>query len=169
MESKTTNKTRHYKEMGLNLQKIATRLMANDNLIKLLYYTDKDPLSHEALTQEQKQTLIYEKLLMITPRLNPLETSKSTVSILFTDTSTLRPNDEFMSVILTVAIFVPVTQWIIKDSNLRPYAIMSEITSSLDGKVVNGLGRISGGDFEYNFTSNEITAFLQTFMITSYD
>ena len=31
-------------EIGVNLQKIVARLMANDNLVKLLYYTDKDPL-----------------------------------------------------------------------------------------------------------------------------
>jgi hypothetical protein len=32
-------------EMGENLQKIVKRLLANQNLLKLLYYTNKDPLS----------------------------------------------------------------------------------------------------------------------------
>jgi len=36
---------RHCRELGENLQKIVTRLMANDRLVNLLYYTDKDPLN----------------------------------------------------------------------------------------------------------------------------
>ena len=44
---------RNYSEMGENLYKIISRLMANDNLVKLLYYTDHDPFSHPALTEEE--------------------------------------------------------------------------------------------------------------------
>jgi hypothetical protein len=36
---------RNCREIGENLQKIVNRLMANDRLVNLLYYTDKDPLS----------------------------------------------------------------------------------------------------------------------------
>jgi hypothetical protein len=45
---------RNCREIGENLQLIIKRLIANDNLVKLLYYTDADPLSHENLTAEQK-------------------------------------------------------------------------------------------------------------------
>ena len=34
----------------------------------------------------------------------------------------------------------------IKDSNLRPFAIMGEIEESLNNKTINGLGKITGGD-----------------------
>ena len=34
---------RNLDELGVNLQKIVTRLQSNQNLLKLLYYTDKDP------------------------------------------------------------------------------------------------------------------------------
>ena len=46
---------RNCKEIGENLQKIVRRLMANNNLVNLLYYTDKDPLSQPYLTEEQKK------------------------------------------------------------------------------------------------------------------
>ena len=39
-------------EMGSNLQKIVKRLLANQNLLKLLYYTDTDPLSHKDLDED---------------------------------------------------------------------------------------------------------------------
>ena len=42
---------RNNAELGENLQKIVARLMANDNLVKYLYYTDKDPLAGANLTE----------------------------------------------------------------------------------------------------------------------
>ena len=41
--------TRNLSDLGLNLQKIITRLQSNQTLLKLLYYTDKDPYSKEDL------------------------------------------------------------------------------------------------------------------------
>ena len=46
---------RNCAEVGENLQKIMTRLMANDNLVNLLYYTDKDPLNQPHLTNQEKR------------------------------------------------------------------------------------------------------------------
>jgi hypothetical protein len=40
---------RNYGELGIILQKIMNRLLANQELLKLLYYTDKDPLNGEAI------------------------------------------------------------------------------------------------------------------------
>jgi hypothetical protein len=51
---------RNCQEIGENLQKIVKRLLANDNLVKLLYYTDKDPLSQPLLTEEDKKEKIFE-------------------------------------------------------------------------------------------------------------
>ena len=58
-----------------------TRLMANDNLVKLLYYTDKDPLSQPALTSEEKKTEVFNKLIKIIPRIGPKEDAKSMKSV----------------------------------------------------------------------------------------
>ena len=46
---------RNCREIGENLQKIVTRLMANDKLVNLIYYSDKDPLSQPYLSDEQKK------------------------------------------------------------------------------------------------------------------
>ena len=44
---------RKLQEMGENLQTIVKRLTANQNLLKLLYYNDKDPLNKPDLSKEQ--------------------------------------------------------------------------------------------------------------------
>ncbi len=165
MEVKRNRLTR---EIGKNTQKIVNYLMENDNLVNLLWYTDQDPLSQTPLTKQQKKDWIFNKLIKLVPRLDLKDDAKSTISVFVSNTTRLG-NEEFRAVEITIEVFVPITQWIIKDSDLRPYAIMGEIQDSLDNRTINGLGKIKGGDFDYNFGSNEMTAFIQRFMITSYD
>lgn len=160
---------RNCREIGENLQKIVKRLMANDNLVKLLYYTDKDPLSQPSLTQEQKQKDVFEKLIKVVPRIGPKETAHSMVAIRVTNGSKLGSNTEFRNVKISIEVFVPLTQWIIKDTNLRPFAILGEIEESLEGKTVNGLGKLEGGDFDLSFLTEEIGVYEQVFYITAYE
>jgi hypothetical protein len=136
-----------------------SRLLANQRLLKLLYYTDKDPYSQPDLTQEQIQKEIFEKLVKITPRVGPKETAHSIVVIKVNKGQTDNNNTEFRNININVESFVPLTQWIIKDDNLRPFAIMGEIQKSLNGKTINGLGKMSGGDFILNFLTEEISAY----------
>lgn len=160
---------RNLGEMGLSLQKIVTRLLTNQNLLKLLYYTDKDPLNHEDLTQEKIQNEIYEKMVKIVPRVGPKETANSLISLRVVRGLANPTNGEFQDVIMQIEVFVPMTQWFIKDSNLRPFAIMGEIQKSLNGKVINGLGKLEGGDFALNFLTDEISCYELTFELTQYE
>ena len=160
---------RNCKDIGENLQRIVKVLMKNDNLVNLLYYSEKDPLSQPFLTQQQKQDEIFEKRIKIIPKLNPQEDAKSTIALMATSGHGLADNGEFKTVVIPVEVFVPMTQWIIKDTNLRPYAILGEIQSTLNGLTINGLGKLYGGDFDYNFGTDEMSAFIQTFYLTSYD
>ena len=160
---------RNCRELGENLQKIVHRLMSNDRLVNLLYYTDKDPLNQPYLTWEQKQELVFEKLIKMVPRIGPKEDAKSIVVIKAVQAGKVPNNTEFKNVKIQIEVFVPLTQWFIKDSNLRPFLILGEIEESLNNKTVNGLGKMIGGDFDTNFFTEEISAFEQTFWITSYE
>ena len=160
---------RNSREIGENLQKIVSRLMANDNLVNLLYYTDKDPLSNPPLSQEQKQKEVFDKLIKIVPRVGPKETATSIIAIRVVKGSLDPTNSEFRNIRVAIESFVPLTQWYIKDSNLRPFAIMGEIEESLSGKSINGLGKMEGGDFDLNFLTDEISAYEQHFWITQYE
>ncbi len=156
-------------DIGLNTQYIVKRLMANQNLLKLLYYTDKDPLDGDDLTVDQIQEEVFEKLIKVVPRIGPKETAHSIITVTIQRGTGLAVNGEFKNVLVKIEVFVPMTQWIIKNSNLRPFAIMGEIQNSLRGKKIEGLGKMQGGDFDLDFLSEEMTAYLMTFVITSYD
>lgn len=161
--------TRNLEDVGPNLQKIVTRLQSNQDLLKLLYYTGKDPYDELDLTPEQIRNEIFEKLIKIVPRVGPKETANSIVVIRVVRGTSNPGNNEFRDFRIDIEVFVPLTQWIIKGSNLRPFAIMGQIHKSLNGKTVEGLGRISGGDFQVNFLTEEMSCYEMNYYITSYD
>lgn len=156
-------------ELGLNLQKIVTRLLANEDLIKLLYYVDTDPLAQPALTKEEKQQHIYQKLLKIVPRVIEDDNNQSYVIVYVTQGRKVGGNSEFRDVEIAVDVVVPLETWIIKDSNLRPFAILGRIQESLEGKTINGLGKLSGGDFGLTKLTDKTSIYSQTYSITQYD
>lgn len=160
--------TRNCQELGINLQKICSRLLTNDELVKLLYYTGVDPLEQPTLTIEQKQK-IFNDLICIIPKVGTREDSKSAIAVYVPKAAGLSGNSEFKTVTIAIDIFVPMTQWIIKDSNLRPFAIMGEIQKSLNGKTINGLGKIRGGDFDLVLLTDEMSGYRQVFTVTEYE
>ena len=156
-------------ELGRNLHKITSRLLANQNLLKLLYYTDKDPLNHPDFKKEDIKDKFFEKLVRVVPKVGPKETATSLIAMRVESGEINAENDEFRDFIIKIEVFVPMTQWIIKDENLRPFAILGEIQKSLSGKTINGLGKIIGGDFDLNFVTEEISCYEQGFLIVAYD
>ena len=160
---------RNCAEIGENLQKIMKRLMANDDLVNLLYYTDKDPLNQPHLTDDEKREKIYEKLIKIIPVVEPRDDEKSVVAIRVIGGNKLSSNTEFRNVKISIEVFVPMTAWIFKNTNLRPFAILGEIERSLQGKSINGLGKIEGGDFDLSFLTKEMGCYQQEFWITAYE
>ena len=161
--------TRNLSDLGLNLQKIVSRLQSNQTLLKLLYYTDKDPYSKEDLTQAQIRDEIYEKMIKVVPRIGYKETAQSIVALRVVRARSNPGNNEFRDFEIDIEVFVPLTQWFIKDSNLRPFAIMGEIHKTLNNKVIDGLGKMVGGDFQINFLTDEIGSYEMVYQITSYD
>ena len=159
---------RNLSEIGENAQKIVKRLMSKQDLVKLLYYTDKDPLSHDDFTPEELKTKIYQKLIKIIPRIGPKEGAESIITINIVG-GNQNENNEFKNIGVNVEVLVPLTQWFIKDDNLRPFKIMGEVQKSLNGKTINGLGKMTGGDFALNYISDEVIDYIQYFTITSYD
>ena len=160
---------RNCAELGINLQKIVTRLLANDNLVNLLYYTDKDPLSKPPLTMEQKQSEIYEKLIRVIPKVGTKENSQSIIAVYVTTGTGMAENGEFRRLVINVDVYTPLTQWIIKDTNLRPFATLGEIQSSLNGKTVNGLGKLKCGDFSLALITEDVSCYKMEISLIEYD
>ena len=72
---------RNCAELGENLQKIVRRLLANDDLVKLLYYEEDDPIDQPALSTEMKNKEVFEKLIKTVPRVGTKDTAKSVIVV----------------------------------------------------------------------------------------
>ena len=46
---------------------------------------------------------------------------------------------------------------------------MGEIQKSLNNKIINGMGRITGGTFSINFLTDEISCYEMSFDIIQYE
>lgn len=162
-------KVRKLQELGINLQLIMKRLLANQDLLKLLYYSDKDPLNQPDLTPSQIQNEIFNKLVKFVPRVGPKETAKSLVSFRVVRGRKTTTNSEFQNITFSFEVFVPLTQWILKNNSLRPFLIMSELEKSLEGKPIEGLGKMECGGFDINFLTDEISCYEMIFTMATYD
>lgn len=160
---------RNCAELGENLHKIIKRLLANDELVKLLYYEQDNPIEQPNLTSESKNNEVFEKIIKTIPYVGTKNTAKSVIVVYVQGAGKLPGNREFKNVKILVDVIVPLTQWYIRGTNLRPFAILGQVQSSLDGKTINGLGKISGGDFDLNFITDEVICYQQTYEITEYD
>ena len=156
-------------ELGINLQKIVSRLLANNELVKLLYYNDIDPLSRAELTQQEKQTKIYEKLIRIVPTLGELEKTQSALLVYINGADNYSGNTEFKNIRISIDVITPLNTWIIKDSNLRPFSIIGEIQKSLDGKVINGLGTLMDNGFSLVSLTEETSIYKINYELTDYE
>lgn len=161
--------TRNLEELGLDLQKIVARLQANQDLLKLLYYTGKDPLSEEDLTPMQIRNEVFEKLIKVVPRIGSNETAKSIVTLRVVRARSNTQNDQFKDFEIDIEVFVPLTQWFIKSSNLRPFAIMGQIHKTINNKIIDGFGKVTGGNFQINYLTDEVGSYEMVYYVTDYD
>ena len=160
---------KNYENLGIHLMNIMDRLMTNDNLVNLLYYTDSDPLNNPPLSVEEKRAMVYEKLIKIGPHVGTKETAQSVLAIRVESARGDDENGEFKNIIIKIDVIVPLTQWIIRSTNLRPFLILGEVQKSLNGKRFESVGKMYGGDFELNFLTDEVCGYEQTFYLLNYE
>ena len=123
-----------------DLKLLIDKILSNDRLCKLLYYTDNQPLDKAKLSEQEKinmfgnQIRIVPKLYVDKPVLNYI--------IISFDNFLESSNPEFRDNIIEFDIVCHFDQWQLKDFELRPYRIAAEIDSMLDKKKLTGIGKL---------------------------
>lgn len=120
---------------------IIDKILKNPRLKKLLYYTTKDALHREDLTEEQSISLIGKQIKNI-PKVY-VDSSVLTYIIISFDNFTLNAtNPEFRDNIISFDIICHFDQWQLEDFQLRPYRIAAELDQMLDKKHLTGIGEL---------------------------
>lgn len=156
---------RNCKELGKNLQEMMKRLIANQNLCKLIYYTDKDPLNQPDIDG----SLLINNGITVIPKYNPVEEANAQIILTLQNANKIDSNTEFRYINFIFYVYVPITQWAIKNENLRPFLILQEIENSLNGKNINGLGTLKSGDIDLNSVTQQMTCYTLNFYLTDFN
>ena len=132
-----------------DINKVLDKLVSNQNLCKLLYYNDSNPLSQTSLTDPP--SLLYS---LIFPYPTAIETFKdsdgnpvasSIINVLFDNFKLGTKNHKFKSGDLTFIILSHISLWRLSDSTLRPFCLLNEIDEMFSEQRVIGIGK---GEFE---------------------
>lgn len=121
-----------------DLRLLMDKMVANDRLCKLLYYTDNDPIHKANLTPEQKQEM-FGNQIRIVPKLYVDQPVLNYMIISF-DNFLQSSNPQFRDNVIEFDIICHFDQWQMRDFELRPYRIAAEIDSMLDKKRLTGIG-----------------------------
>ena len=126
-------------EKDMNI--IVDRMLKNDRLKKMLYYTTKDCLERPKVTDDQALEM-FGKNIKIVPKLYVDGSVLNYIIISFDNFSKNNTNPEFRDNIIEFDIICHFDQWTLKDFQLRPYRIAAEIDSMFDEKHLTGIGTL---------------------------
>jgi len=130
---------RDFNVIGQNLITMANMLLANSNLCKLLYYTSNNPLIEDDL--ENPEILITKNIIYV-PKIPDFENVKgSFLVLLFDDFNVNGENEEFLDSVVRIDVICPIDEWA-TSNNLRPFSIMKEVKSMINGCRLNGVGTL---------------------------
>ena len=133
---------RNFKAVGDNLFIIAQRILDDDDICKLLYYTDDSPLSHSAMTEDERMNLLHKNVLLV-PKVPENDDIKgSYILVLYDGFNQNLANSEFKDADLLFIIVCPPENWIIKDKSLRPFLLMSRIDELFGNKKIANIGKL---------------------------
>ena len=124
-----------------DLDLIINRILENERLQKLLFYTTNNPLKFPSLTEDQQLELM-SKNIKIVPKLTIDCTVLNYIIVGFDNFVTNGTNPEFRDNIISFDIICHFDQWQLDDFNLRPYRIAAELDFLFNNTHLTGIGTL---------------------------
>lgn len=120
---------------------IVDKIMRNERIKRLLYYTSDDALDKPNITEDQAIELIGNSIKIV-PK---LYVDGKVLNYLFITFDSFSPtsNPEFKDNILMFDVVCHYTQWQLKDFALRPFKIGAEIDTMFNGQKLTGIGELN--------------------------
>lgn len=124
-----------------DLDIIIKRMLKNERLQKLLYYTSSRPLDQKALTEDQQIELMSNNIKIV-PKLYIDGSVLNYIVIDFDNFIPNRTNPEFRDNIISFTIICHFDQWNLGDFDLRPYRIAAELDTMFNNTHLTGIGTL---------------------------
>lgn len=127
--------------MEKDLSIILDKILDNNRLKKLLYYTTKNALDKPNLTEEESLSLVG-KNIKIVPKLFVDPDVMNYLIITFEDFARNGENPEFRDNNIIFTIVCHMDQIQLQDLKLRPYRIAAELDTMFNNKHLTGIGTV---------------------------
>ena len=134
---------RRFEVMGEDIFKIVNKIMSNQKILKLLKFTDGDPLNHPDLKQEEIDEMLNKNILVV-PKIPDENSNNDCYIVIILNTYEVNlANNDFKDTTVRFDVICPMNRWLINEKTLRPYLIMSEIDTMFNEKSIAGIGNLS--------------------------
>ena len=131
-----------FKSIEKDFGMIINRLLKNETLKKLLYYTTDDCLDRPNLDKMETLSLVNKQIQIIPRKFISSNEAYPLVNIMFDNFMENGTNPEFRDNIIIIDILCHYDQWNLGNFQLRPYKIAGEIDGLLNDKYLTGIGRV---------------------------
>lgn len=133
---------RRFAVMGKNTFLIASRIMNNTTICRLLKYQTRDALNEKKYPNVDGGELIHKQILIV-PKIYDNSTEKmSYVTAIFNDFVINQINPDFKTSTIRFDIACPYDEWMLDEQSLRPYLIMEEIDKLFNEQELAGIGKL---------------------------
>lgn len=152
------------KGFGDSLIIIASELMKDEDLCKLLYYSD-NPTGQ--IPVENKKDNILHKHIIVNTEIPTGEDKGSYVILTINSFEPNGSNTETMDVEFYVDILSPTDDWVYNSPSLRSFSIMEKVVETFESINLKGVGKIEFGGASLAVAANGLSGY--TVRFTNYE
>lgn len=152
------------KGFGTSLITIASKLMEDEELCKLLFYSD-EPIKQENV-EEKKKNILHKHIIIDTE----IPTGQDKGSYVILTINSFEPNNrntETMDVEFYVDILSPTSDWIYNSPSLRSFSIMEKVVEAFESIDLKGIGDIKFRGASLAVAANGLSGY--TVRFTNYE
>jgi len=138
---------KNLKVLGTNVMEILDKVLGDQALCKLLYYSSSEPLNEPDI--EDTVSALYNTNIFLVPSMDFEDTEKNYL-VCSLENFSKTSNPQFFDYRLVFYVLCAKSQWMLNDRTLRPFYIMERIQSLFDGH------RMSMGGLQFAFAEGLI-------------
>lgn len=153
--------------LGKTIDKMGLKMIGNQTLCKLLYYSGEHPLSQPNI--EAPELLIHKNILSIPKITTEPEETGAIVSIIFDEINIDPINSEFQITAIKFLVLMSPNQWAIKETTLRPYLIMEQLVVLFNGARLEGIGTLKLVNIKMTTPTETYSGYVMTYVVSDFN
>ena len=122
---------------------IMSRILSNQNILKLLTYNTRDWKSQPAVSAEKVKEMFETQQISAVPRIKVDKSEKTYLRLIYGSMTRNSTNPEFRDNIISFDIICHFDVWNLGDLQLRPYKIAGQLDGMFNNTRLTGVGKIN--------------------------